>query len=113
MFAIDTNLLVYAHNTDSEFHEQSAAFVTQMINERDQKGRYTICLPTQVLSEFVHVITWQRVEKPLSITEAIRVIQDYIERIISNCVRLFFIQVFLFNTVDSFYNLLFFMKLWN
>ena len=77
MFAIDTNLLVYAHNTDSEFHKQAAAFVTQVINERDHKGRHTICLPTQVLSEFVHVITWQRVEKPLSITEAIRVIQDY------------------------------------
>ena len=80
MFAIDTNLLVYAHNTDSKFHKQSAAFVTQVINERDQKGQYKICLPTQVLSEFVHVITWQRVEKPLSITEAVRVVRDYRDR---------------------------------
>ncbi len=63
MFAIDTNLLVYAHNTDSEFHKQAAAFVTKVVNERDHKGQHTICLPTQVLSEFVHVVTWQRVEK--------------------------------------------------
>ena len=77
MFAIDTNLLVYAHNTDSEFHKQAAAFVTKVVNERDHKGQHTICLPTQVLSEFVHVVTWQRVEKPLSIIEAIRVVQDY------------------------------------
>ena len=26
MFAIDTNLLVYAHNTDSEFYKQAAEF---------------------------------------------------------------------------------------
>ena len=77
MFAIDTNLLVYAHNTDSEFHKQAATFVTKVINERDHKGQHTICLPTQVLSEFVHVVTWQRVEKPLSIVEAIRVVRDY------------------------------------
>lgn len=77
MFAIDTNLLVYAHNTDSKFHKQAAAFVSQVTNEHDQKGQHKICLPTQVLSEFVHVITWQRVEKPLSITEAVRVVRDY------------------------------------
>ena len=77
MFAIDTNLLVYAHNTDSEFHKQTAAFVTKVVNERDHKGQHAICLPTQILSEFVHVVTWQRVEKPLSIVEAIRVVRDY------------------------------------
>ena len=77
MFALDTNLLVYAHNTDSEFHKQAAAFVTKVVNERDHKGNTrSACLP-QVLSEFVHVVTWQRVEKPLSIAEAIRVVRDY------------------------------------
>jgi len=35
MFAIDTNLLVYAHNKDSKFNEQAAAFVTKVMNERD------------------------------------------------------------------------------
>ena len=77
MFAIDTNLLVYAHNTDSEFHEQASKFVTQVINERDSTGQHMICLSAQVVMEFLHVITWQRVEKPLSISQAIRVIRDY------------------------------------
>ena len=65
MFAIDTNLLVYAHNTASEFHEHAARFVEHFMNRRDEAGKLSVCLPTQVLMEFVHVITWQRLETPL------------------------------------------------
>ncbi len=31
LFAIDTNLLVYAHNKDSKFHERAAAFVKKTL----------------------------------------------------------------------------------
>jgi|GEM_PF-574122 predicted nucleic acid-binding protein len=77
MFSIDTNLLVYAHNTGSEFHEQAITNVTQIINERDLNGQHTVCLSTQVLTEFFHVITLHRIENPLSINEALSILQDY------------------------------------
>ncbi len=79
LFAIDANLLVYAHNTDSKFHEKAAAFIEKVMNERDDDGKLSVCLPAQVLMEFIHVITWQRLEKPLSLSEAIRVVQDYLD----------------------------------
>ena len=79
LFAMDANLLVYAHNTDSKFHEKAAAFMEKAMNERDNEGKLSVCIPAQVLMEFIHVITWQRLEKPLSLSEAIRVVQDYID----------------------------------
>lgn len=79
MFAIDTNLLVYAHNTASEFHEHAARFVEHFMNRRDEAGKLSVCLPSQVLMEFVHVITWQRLETPLSLAEAIQVVQECLE----------------------------------
>ena len=78
MFAIDTNLLVYAHNTASEFNENAKRFLEKAMNERDEEGNLPMCLPAQVLMEFVHVITWQRLKAPLSLSAAIRVVQDYL-----------------------------------
>jgi len=77
MFAIDTNLLVYAHNTASPYHTQAKAFVEAVMNTRDEDGNLSVCLPAQVLMEFVHVITWQHLEAPLSLSAAIQVVQDY------------------------------------
>ena len=59
MFAIDTNLLVYAHNSASEVNEKEAAFLERIMNERDEEGHLSVCIPAQVLMEFIHVITWQ------------------------------------------------------
>jgi hypothetical protein len=39
IFAIDTNLLVYAHNRDSPFHESAKRFIETVMNERDENGR--------------------------------------------------------------------------
>ena len=79
MFAIDTNLLVHAHNTDSSLHTQAAAFVTRVMNERDSEGKLSVCLPVQVLTEFVYVVTWQRLPSPLPLAEAIRIVQSYVD----------------------------------
>jgi len=78
MFAIDTNLLVYAHNRGSEFNEKSVAFLERVLNERDGDGNLSVSLPTQVLMEFLNVITWQKLKKPLSLTQAISVIEEYL-----------------------------------
>jgi len=86
MFAIDTNLLIYAHNKDSEFNEKASAFLEKIMNERDEEGNLSVCIPAQVLMEFVNVITRQNLENPLSLLEAIDVVEDYLEtgiRIIS------------------------------
>jgi len=44
-----------------------------------RKANSQFVSPAQVLMEFIHVITWQRLEKPLSLSEAIRVVQDYVD----------------------------------
>ncbi len=76
MYALDTNLLVYAHNTASPFHTQAKAFVEQVMNTRDAEGQLSIC---QILMEFLNVITWHRLETPLPLTDALRIVQDYID----------------------------------
>ncbi len=77
MFAIDTNLIVYAHNTASPYHKKAKEFTERVMNERNTEGQLNICLPAQVLMEFVHVITWKHLEAPLSLQEAIKTVQDY------------------------------------
>lgn len=79
MFSIDTNILVYAHNTDSEYNERATAFLEIVLNERNEEGNLTVCLTAQVLMEFINVITRQNLEKPLSLSEAIQVTNDYLE----------------------------------
>ena len=79
MFLIDTNILVYAHNKDSLFNEKASTFLEKVMNERDKEGKLSVCITAQVLMEFINVITRQVLENPLSLQEAINVVQDYIE----------------------------------
>ncbi|MEW6609433.1 MAG: PIN domain-containing protein [bacterium] len=79
MFAIDTNLLIYAHNEDSEFHKGAVIFLERVMNEQDENGNPTICFSTQVFTEFINVITRQTLRKPLSLNEAIDVVQEYLD----------------------------------
>lgn len=79
MFAIDTNLIVYAHNIASPFHKRAKQFAERVMNERNAEGQLAVCLPAQVLMEFVHVITWQHLEAPLSLQEPIQIVQDYLD----------------------------------
>ncbi len=78
MYALDTNLLVYAHNTMSPFHASAKTFVEQVMNTRDADGNLSVCLPAQALMEFLNVITWHRLEAPLPLPDAIRIVQDYV-----------------------------------
>ena len=36
-------------------------------------------MPVQVLLEFIHVITWQRLQSPLSLSQAIQLVEDYVD----------------------------------
>ncbi len=79
MFAIDTNILVYAHNKSSVFNEEASEFLEWKMNLRDANGNLTVCIPSQVLMEFINVITRQNIQSPLSLPEAINIIQDYLD----------------------------------
>jgi uncharacterized protein len=78
MYAIDTNLLVYAHNTASPLHTQAKTFVESVLNQRDSEGGLSVCIPAQVLTEFLNVITWHRLEAPQPLPQAIQIVQDYL-----------------------------------
>jgi len=79
VFAIDTNILVYAHNKDSEFNEKASAFLEDKMNKRDSEGKLDVCIPSQVLMEFINVITRQTLKSPLSLSEALQIVQDYLD----------------------------------
>ncbi|MCP4219279.1 MAG: PIN domain-containing protein [bacterium] len=79
MFAIDTNILVYAHNLDSTLNEKAVSFLEKIMNERDDYGDLSVCIPTQVLVEFLNVITRQNVASALTLPGAIEVVNSYLE----------------------------------
>jgi len=79
MFAIDTNIFIYAHNVGSAFHTKAAAFVKKIVAERDENGRHVAGVPAQVYAEFINVITRQTIEKPLSLADAIWAVEKYIK----------------------------------
>jgi predicted nucleic acid-binding protein len=79
MFAIDTNILVYAHNIDSEFNTKAVLFLEKVMNARDEEGNLSVCLPTQVLVEFINVMTRQNLKFPRTLKEAVNIIQDYLD----------------------------------
>lgn len=78
MFAVDTNILVYAHNIGSSKHEVAKAFLQSAMNTKDENGKLSICIPSQVLVEFMNVITWTRLEAPLSLPDAKSIVEDYL-----------------------------------
>jgi uncharacterized protein len=77
MYALDTNILVYAHNVKSPYHASAKRFVEQVMNARNADGQLSVYFPAQILMEFLNVITWQRLEAPLPLPDAIQVVQDY------------------------------------
>ena len=79
MFAIDTNILVYAHNADSKFNQSAYAFLEQVMNPTNLGGKFEVCIPTQVLMEFINVITWDKLPKPLMLSQAVAIAQDYVK----------------------------------
>ncbi len=72
---LDTNVLVYAADKLSPFHNQSREF-----RDRGQKGEIAICVTPQVLFEFYAVITDpRRVNQPLNSLEAVKEINIYLK----------------------------------
>jgi len=79
VFAIDTNILIYAHNKGSKFHKKASIFVNDKVSKRDKNGEYVTGIPSQVFVEFINVITRSTIENPLSLEKAVEVVEKYLK----------------------------------
>jgi uncharacterized protein len=61
MIAVDTNLLVYAHREDSQWHDAAAARIAELA---DQRAPWAI--PWPCLHEFLAIVTHPRIFAPPS-----------------------------------------------
>lgn len=59
MIAVDTNILVYAHRADSEWHEAANARVVELA-----EGRAPWAIPWPCIHEFLAIVTHPRVFAP-------------------------------------------------
>lgn len=74
MIAVDTNILVYAHRSDSPFHEQAR----EALQRLTFAGRSWV-IPWPCVHEFVAVVTHPRVyDPPTSPDVAVRAVDDLI-----------------------------------
>jgi len=79
MYAIDTNILVYAHNRSSPWYQKARGFLKRILMELNGTEKTIIGIPLQACAEFVNVCTRQNVGTPLSIPEAIDILRLYTE----------------------------------
>lgn len=61
MIAVDTNLLVYAHRRDSDWHDQAAEVLRSLA-----EGRDAWAIPWPCIHEFLAVVTHPRIYDPPS-----------------------------------------------
>ncbi len=61
MIAVDTNILVYAHREDSEWHSESIARVAELA-----EGRLPWAIPWPCIHEFLAIVTHPKVFAPPS-----------------------------------------------
>jgi uncharacterized protein len=59
MVAVDTNLLVYAHRADSEFHADADRVVAELA-----EGRASWAIPWPCLYEFYAIVTHPKIYRP-------------------------------------------------
>ena len=75
MIATDTNLLVYAHRADSEWHEQAASLVRSLA-----QGRITWGLPWPCVHEFLAIASHPRIyDPPSTVAEALDQVDAWLE----------------------------------
>lgn len=73
MIAVDTNILVYAHRRDSEWHEAAARCLKQLA-----QGRSPWAIPWPCIHEFHAIVTHPRIyDPPSSGAQAIKQIEAW------------------------------------
>jgi toxin-antitoxin system PIN domain toxin len=74
MIAVDTNLLVYAHRRDSEWHAPAAAALRGLA-----EGRAQWAIPWPCIYEFLAIVTHPRIYSPSSTAaEALRQVETWL-----------------------------------
>ena len=75
MIAVDTNILVYAHRSDTEFHAAAKRTLVELA-----EGRAAWAVPWPCLHEFICVVTHGRIFKPPStVDEAVGQVEAWME----------------------------------
>ena len=75
MIAIDTNLLVYAHRTDADFHSKALHSLRQLA-----EGNARWAIPWPCIHEFISISTHPRIYAPPSPLDlALKTLQTWIE----------------------------------
>ena len=76
MILVDANILLYAEDTSSSLNKKAIRWWDQQLS-----GENTVCLCWPVLMAFIRIATNARVfEKPLSLTQAIKKVQSWIDQ---------------------------------
>jgi len=74
-YLIDTNILVYAYNEDSEFHEKALKILENALNKN-----INAVIADKSLFEFFAIITdSRRIENPITIDETIEIIDFLVD----------------------------------
>ena len=75
MIATDTNILVYAHRADSEWHERATPLVKSLA-----QGRVSWGLPWPCVHEFLAIVSHPRIyDPPSTVTEALAQVDAWLE----------------------------------
>lgn len=75
MIAVDTNVLVYAHRSDSEWHDRAATRMRELA-----EGRPAWALPWPCVHEFLAIVTHPRIYAPPStLDQAIAQVEAWME----------------------------------
>jgi toxin-antitoxin system PIN domain toxin len=75
VIAVDTNLLVYAHRRDSEWHAEAQQHVRNLA-----EGRESWAIPWPCIHEFISVVTHPRIFRPPSpLRDAIAQVDAWLE----------------------------------
>jgi hypothetical protein len=75
VIAVDTNLLVYAHRKDSEWHDGAAARLRELA-----EGRAAWAIPWACLHEFLAIVTHPRIyDPPTPVLRALEQVDAWLE----------------------------------
>ncbi len=75
MIAVDTNILVYAHRRDNQWHEPAAACVRELA-----EGAASWALPWPCLHEFLAIVTHERIfSPPTTLPKALKQVAAWLE----------------------------------
>ena len=76
MIAVDTNILVYAHRTDSPFHPPAARRLTELA-----QANAAWAIPWPCLHEFLGIVTNRRIYRPPTTLD---VAMEYVENLLQS-----------------------------